>query len=169
MKNMKKSRNLPKQSKQRGMAILDQLTAIGAVIGGIALVLILGSEVTASGQEGRLQAQVGQIKSAALKWKGNANNFAGITMGELCKDNYIGEDLCGPSDDGKKSNAFGGDFVVAANTNPGLLDVTVDLPSDTDKVNMVARTMASATRNKCTSVTGCSTIAVTGNAIKSTF
>lgn len=160
--------NRPTRKQQHGMASIDTLITTGAFIAGIAVVLVLSSEVTSSGQQARLQTQIATIKNAAVKWKGNAANFNGVDMTTLCADNYLGDDICGGTN-GIAANAFGGDFIVAANTNPGLLDVGVTMPSDPGSVNMVARSLASMTRDRCTDVAGCATIQVNGTTITNTF
>ncbi|SHO55563.1 prepilin-type cleavage/methylation domain-containing protein [Vibrio quintilis] len=116
-----------------------------------------------------LEKEVIEVGTAAYQAKKARPNYSEITMQKLCDDKYLTEDYCG-STPGQSANSFGGDITYQTNSsNPGLRDIVVTIPSDPDRINQIADTLASQSREKCTVADGCDTLAVNGNTITITM
>lgn len=155
--------------KQRGASGVDILIYLVLLVAIISYVIAKVPEMRFSSNVSSFQSDTSTISNAAFKWKKRRPNYASISLDKLCTDNYLSESICGSSNDGKSTNPFGGDWTLTANSNPGLYDITATFPNDTDHINEIADTMASATRAQCSESEGCSTLTKTANSITMTF
>ncbi|MFW7525623.1 type II secretion system protein [Vibrio ostreicida] len=150
--------------KQGGMASLDKLIAVAAMVIGIMWLLSQQPKAEYNENLTLLQMQVSDVKTASRNWK-KRGTYTGVSMAVLCTNSLLDDVLCSGTP-GQNVNAFGGHLTIAVNsTNPALRTIVVTIPNDADKVNDIAATLANLTRDQCVSMTGCSTISVTGTSI----
>ncbi|MGR5465265.1 hypothetical protein ACPV5G_20215 [Photobacterium damselae] len=155
------------RNKQRGAMIMDNMIASSFVA--IALILILTAMPTINYKMNlsNFQKQETDIAMAAVSWKKARSNYTGVNMKQLCDRQLVSKSICGASNDGKNTNAFGGNWTVAANpTSPGTFQVQATLPNltgETGRLNDVADTMAPNTRKQCESATNCASITGAGS------
>lgn len=154
-------------NKQRGVMILDNMVAVSFIA--IAFVAILTAMPTINYKMNlsNFQKQESEIAMATVSWKKARSNYTGVSMKELCTRQLINKSICGAANDGVNTNAFGGNWIVAANpTSPGTFQVQATLPNltgETGRLNDVADTMAPNTRKQCESATNCASITGAGS------
>lgn len=150
--------------KQRGLASLDKLIAVVGIVIGIMWLLSQQPKVEYNENLTLLQMQVNDVIRASKSWK-KRGTYTGVSMAQLCTNDLLDDVLCSGTP-GQNVNAFGGHLTVEVNsTNPSLRTMVVTIPNDSDKVNDIAATLANLTRDQCVSLTGCSSISVTGTSI----
>lgn len=171
MNNTINNQNNPRLKKQGGFTLIELSIAI-AIIGVLVAVIMQAREgVTYQRKQDFLIKQTQTITAATDRWQKGRPNKTGVSMSVLCAvgSKLLDDTMCGATKDGKKSNAFGGDITVAANTtNPSLVDISFTaLPSD--YITDLADTLAPMTNGRCQTATGCASLVVTGTGIKATM
>ncbi|WP_063664955.1 type II secretion system protein [Aliivibrio fischeri] len=162
-------KQIQKSKKQSGFTLIELLIVI-AVIGVLTMVINSGSE--SSKVSSRVDAQAGyndQIAAAALSYKSNRLNYSTITINKLCTTTSLSKNICGPSNDGRATNLWGGDHKVdPVAGNPGQFKITVTGITNGEEVQFGDK-YAQKTIGDCTDgSTGCSSIAVTSGQVVST-
>ncbi|MGR5465145.1 hypothetical protein ACPV5G_19645 [Photobacterium damselae] len=154
------------RNKQRGAMIMDNMVASSFVA--IALIFIVAAMPTISYKLNlsNFQKQETDIAMAAVSWKKARSNYTGVNMKQLCERQLIGESICGTSNDGKGTNAFGGDWTVKG--VGGHFEVIATLENIADepgRLKDVADTMAPNTRKQCASADSCNSIKLAGKTL----
>lgn len=147
------------RNKQRGAMIMDNMIASSFVA--IALIFIVAAMPTISYKMNlsNFQKQETDIAMAAVSWKKARSNYTGVNMKQLCDRQLVGKSICGTANDGKGTNAFGGDWTVKGVA--GHFEVKATLPNlngETGRLKDVADTMAPNTRKQCDKYEGCASI-----------
>lgn len=157
--------------KQRGASTVDVMIAAGFVIGALVFTISIYPRIVNSANISQFQVDAAVISSAAHRWKKARSNYTGVDISSLCTQNILtkGGSICGASNDGKKTNPFGGDWTLAAAANPGLFTLTGTLPEDKDVIAELADAMAPTTRGNCQSATGCTTLSQTTTGVAMTY
>ncbi|MGR5465405.1 hypothetical protein ACPV5G_20935 [Photobacterium damselae] len=153
------------RNKQRGAMIMDNMIASSFVA--IALIVILTAMPTINYKLNlsNFQKQETDIAMAVISWKKARSNYAGVSIEKLCERQLISESICGVSNNGKETNAFGGDWKVTG--VGGHFEVEATLPNIEDekgRLSDVADTMAPNTRKQCASADNCTSIKGAGTA-----
>lgn len=155
---------------QGGAAMTDKLIWIGIVVMALLFIFMQYADITYQYRKVLTTFHVGKITAAAQAWKKTRANYTGLTnISILCADSYLSESICGAGGNGVNANMFGGNYTVAVNTNPGLINIAITMPNDADRVNDMADTLASGTRGECTSRTGCATLTAAATTITGTY
>ncbi|SGZ04455.1 hypothetical protein [Moritella viscosa] len=156
--------------KQAGFTILDfafwmALAAIGLV--GITQIY---KSVTAGMNESAVATDFVQIRTAVDGWKGTSTNLTGVSMAKICAVGYGNTDAswCGANNDGKKANAYGGDYTLTVSANVSQVDITVK-GVDARYVKSLGNTVASASAGRCKQLDGCATTVATADSVKVTM
>lgn len=157
--------------KQRGASTVDVMIAAGFVIGALVLTILIYPRIVASKNISAFQVDAATISSAAERWKKARSNYAGVSIPVLCAQNILPKDgtICGSGNDGTNTNSFGGDWTLAAASNPGLYTITGTLPNDPNVIAELADAMAPTTRGNCQSATGCGTLSTTATGVSMTY
>ncbi|MBL4262811.1 type II secretion system protein [Vibrio fluvialis] len=163
---MKVSKNcVTRRNKQGGFGVVDQFIAIVMAFGVLVYIFGIKPEVDFNTALSLLQTEVNSVADAMYKQKKTKATYKDSTMENMCSDKYLTGWLC-EGTPGKNVNAFGGDIEGTADTtNPALRSIKVTIPSDADRINEIADTLASQSRSRCTSATDCDTITVSGTTI----
>ncbi|GEM77616.1 hypothetical protein [Vibrio sagamiensis] len=149
--------------RQRG-AISAEFAMVAAFIV-IALIFIVSQapKLVFKINEMRFVSQASEISQEAQAWKKFRPNFKGVTIKVVCEDGSLSKSICGAANDGKATNPFGGDWILAApESNLGTIAVTGKIPNETDKkkITSVANAIAPSTRSNCMSGSNCSSLTV---------
>jgi hypothetical protein len=157
------------KNRQRGASTTDILIWASLII--IALIFLISKvpDIRYAMRVSGFQTDVSTISDAAYRWKKARPNYTGVSIGILCTQGYLNESICGTANNGVATNQFGGNWTVAANSNPGLYNIVATIPNDPTRMTDLADTMAPATRSNCAQSTGCSTITATGTTLTMTF
>lgn len=164
---MAKSVNM--NNRQRGASTTDMIIWAALIIGALIFVISKVPDIRYAMQVAAFQSDVSTISDATYRWKKMRPNYTGVSIGTLCTDKYLPESICGTTNNAVATNQFGGNWTVAANSNPGLYNIVATIPSDPTRMNDLADTMAPTTRGNCTKASGCSTITATGTTLTMTF
>ncbi|WP_345842856.1 hypothetical protein [Shewanella algae] len=164
-----KSAGVNMKSKQRGAMTTEAMIILGAIVLAVVIIMLKRPDIVYLMDQSRFSSQASEIADAGLRWKKMRPNYSGVTIAKLCTDKYLPTTVCGTTNDGKKTNPFGGDWTVDPNTNPALLDVTATIPNDPERINDLADYMAPVTRSRCPESAGCATLTKSGTSIKMTF
>lgn len=163
------AKNVNMKNRQRGASTTDIIIWSALII--IALIFTISKvpDIRYAMRVSGFQSDVSTISDAAYRWKKMRPNYTGVSIGVLCTDKYLPTSICGTTNNGVASNQFGGNWTVAANSNPGLYNIVATIPNDPTRMNDLADTMAPATRGNCTQASGCTTITATGTTLTMTF
>ncbi|MFM4936174.1 type II secretion system protein [Aeromonas veronii] len=164
--------NVKNNLKRQGGFSLLELMVYLAIVAIIAIgIMALKNDTVYSSKHNDLVSQAQTVSVATDRWQKRRPNKTGVSMTVLCTTGarYLDDSICGTAGDGKKSNVFGGDISVAANSaNPSLVDITLSgLPAD--NIADIADALAAISNGRCQSATGCSSISVTGSSVKVTM
>ncbi|OLF56815.1 hypothetical protein BTN33_22780 [Aeromonas veronii] len=164
--------NVKNNLKYQGGFSLLELMVVLAIVAIIAIgIMALKNDTVYSSKHNDLVSQAQTVSVATDRWQKRRPNKTGVSMTVLCAAGarYLDDSVCGTAGDGKKSNVFGGDISVAANSaNPSLVDITLSgLPAD--NITDIADALAAISNGRCQSATGCSSITVTGSSVKVTM
>ncbi|WP_428775954.1 hypothetical protein [Vibrio sp.] len=158
-------------NRKKGLTIVE----VGlAIVGGI-VVTILGtmawSEVSFRLDKNELVSQVTEINAGADTWKGFKSNFTGLSMSVLCAagQQSVSAKTCGGiGGSGTNTNAYGGNFVLAAGSNLSQKSLQITgLPSE--RINELADSLAPMTANQCSAASGCPSLTTSGTTITLTL
>ncbi|MGR5298430.1 hypothetical protein ACPV5U_23410 [Vibrio mediterranei] len=155
--------------KQRGAISLDALLVIGLVMLALVFVISQAPKMVYAWNKFQYGQQAASLEKYTRDWLRGRSNFTGVTIAKVCASTDLDRKICGPKNDGKSTNPFGGDWSVAPNKNPGLFDITGTLPNDTNRIIDIADTMAPSTRGNCQESTGCSTLKTTATGLTMTY
>jgi hypothetical protein len=157
--------------KQRGASTVDVMIAAGFVIGALVFTISIYPRIVNSANISQFQVDAAVISSAAERWKKARSNYTGVSMAVLCAQNILTKNgsICGSTNTGANTNAFGGSWTLAPAANPGLYTVTGTLPNDPDVIAELADAMAPTTRGNCQSATGCNTLSTTATGVSMTY
>jgi hypothetical protein len=157
------------KKRQHGASTTDMLIWASLII--IALIFIISKvpDIRYALRVSGFQTDISTISDATYRWKKARPNYTGVSIGILCTQGYLNESICGTANNAVATNQFGGNWTVAANSNPGLYNIVATIPNDPTRMTDLADTMAPATRSNCAQSTSCSTITATGTALTMTF
>ncbi len=98
--------------KQLGLATMDAIMWLGAIFMVGAVLIAKGDYLMDTGRLFILKSQVSDIASAANEWGQGRASMTGVSMTNL--QNIVPSSI----GNGTGTNAFGGNFTIAAGTNP---------------------------------------------------
>ncbi|QIR16684.1 prepilin-type N-terminal cleavage/methylation domain-containing protein [Shewanella aestuarii] len=108
--------------KQTGFTIMELVVALG-VMGILMAIASKAFNDTSMAESHRLQTDIDKIAAQTVKFAAGGV-FTGVTMGQLCSQQYLNADVCG-SGDGAGANPWAGNYTVAASgTNRFQVTVT---------------------------------------------
>jgi hypothetical protein len=161
---------LNNKHKQKGLTATE--TTIAMLIGSVVLLgaLKAGPNLMFSLDKQELLNETSAISEAVMSWKGTKPNLDGISITELCSSSResLDEGVCGTSADGSESNPFGGDYDISVSSNKSQWDLTITSIEES-RIDEVAEMLAPLTSDRCTEVTGCSTISVGSDSVTLTM
>ena len=159
------------KSKQRGALTLDAAMWTSFILVAVLLLLSQLPKIKYTFNELIFVWEANQIVTETVSWS-KGNNFLDATITKVCTEGNLSKRICGSSNDGRGTNAFGGDWSLKPNRNSStLLDVTATIPTpeDAKRIPSLAKSLIGSTRGNCSEVDGCSTLATTANSLTMTY
>lgn len=157
------------RGRQNGFTLQDFI--FWMIVAAIAFLGILSLYNVANGmlKASSTSSDVVQMKAAVVDWQGAKTDLTGVSISELCKDGNgnKGATWCGQNKDGKKANAYGGDYSIAVGTNPSQVDISIT-SVDGNNLNRQATKLAPISVDRCASMP-CTSVSASGTTIKVTM
>jgi len=169
-KNSTPTKGIAYGKKQAGVGLIDFVLWMALVAFVVLGIMKLYTSLTASMNESAVATDIAQIRTAVDGWKGASTNLTGVSIAKICAPGYGNTDAswCGANNDGKKANAYGGDYTLAVSANVSQVDITVK-GVDVRYVKSLGNTVAPVSAGRCPQLDGCTTAVASADTVKVTM